>query len=589
MTEQKELINILKDAINDKKNDVKNYNNRLDQNLSRKMQLMDNLKQDVNEITKLDMNEINEIITLFPMEEEEKGSLKKELDVIKALLTLNQTEKTNYTLLPNQLEAVTKFIEYLEEYIEKKNIEKQSLDPEYNHIMVLTNKYKDLLSKLKKPNNSELISDVDTILQLFQENNIGEDEKQAILLSLIKYNQEIIAKKETEINNQGLGITDSELKFIFERYGYNFNKLEKKYQLKLKREGNRKNIEEVFNAMQKEGFSKLNEESSGLRLCALLLASTKENITTITSLAQERGINITTIEKLVSAFISNNYRWDGKYKVGKKEDFQKNLSLLAEHGISIPVVADKEKEVLIISHTKLQKNLEWLERYGLYTDTIGDTLLDDFLSALTSQNIPENIDLWIESHPLGIQYIRDNLSALSSYLSCDSLLFYKLYLSQKKPGNMAFRLTVSNGIKKLHLKKEINKDSISYYGITNIASAKNIVKKKEIHFAQEKEYIKCAKQSLKDTISDNIFNYPFIVALNRFSDSSESLLYDIHGIKISKLKVLRLYDSLYKNGLGNTVDSLLFSIFYQKIVSEEEYHWVMKEVMSAIDTEGEII
>lgn len=589
MTEQKELINILKDAINDKKNDVKNYNNRLDQNLSRKMQLMDNLKQDVNEITKLDMNEINEIITLFPMEEEEKVSLKKELDVIKALLTLNQTEKTNYTLLPNQLEAVTKFIEYLEEYIEKKNIEKQSLDPEYNHIMVLTNKYKDLLSKLKKPNNSELISDVDTILQLFQENNIGEDEKQAILLSLIKYNQEIIAKKETEINNQGLGITDSELKFIFERYGYNFNKLEKKYQLKLKREGNRKNIEEVFNAMQKEGFSKLNEESSGLRLCALLLASTKENITTITSLAQERGINITTIEKLVSAFISNNYRWDGKYKVGKKEDFQKNLSLLAEHGISIPVVADKEKEVLIISHTKLQKNLEWLERYGLYTDTIGDTLLDDFLSALTSQNIPENIDLWIESHPLGIQYIRDNLSALSSCLSCDSLLFYKLYLSQKKPGNMAFRLTVSNGIKKLHLKKEINKDSISYYGITNIASAKSIVKKKEIHFAQEKEYIKCAKQSLKDTISDNIFNYPFIVALNRFSDSSESLLYDIHGIKISKLKVLRLYDSLYKNGLGNTVDSLLFSIFYQKIVSEEEYHWVMKEVMSAIDTEGEII
>ena len=47
MTEQKELINILKNAINDKKNDVKDYNNRLDQNLSRKMQLMDTLKQDV--------------------------------------------------------------------------------------------------------------------------------------------------------------------------------------------------------------------------------------------------------------------------------------------------------------------------------------------------------------------------------------------------------------------------------------------------------------------------------------------------------------------------------------------------------------
>ena len=235
MTEQKELITVLKDAINDKKNDVKEYNNRLDQNLSHKMQLMDDLKRDVNEIIKLDMNEINEIITLFPITDEEKASLKKELDVIKALLTLNQTEKTNYTLLPKQLDAVTEFVEYLEEYIEKKNIEKQSIDPEYNHIMVLTNKYKGLLSKLKRPNNMELISDVDTILQLFQENNVTEDEKQAILLSLIKYNQEIIEKKEEDIRERSIGITVSELDYIFQRYGYNFNNLDKEYQLKLKR------------------------------------------------------------------------------------------------------------------------------------------------------------------------------------------------------------------------------------------------------------------------------------------------------------------------------------------------------------------
>lgn len=572
MTEQKELINILKDAINDKKNDVKNYNNRLDQNLSRKMQLMDNLKQDVNEITKLDMNEINEIITLFPMEEEEKVSLKKELDVIKALLTLNQTEKTNYTLLPNQLEAVTKFIEYLEEYIEKKNIEKQSLDPEYNHIMVLTNKYKDLLSKLKKPNNSELISDVDTILQLFQENNIGEDEKQAILLSLIKYNQEIIAKKETEINNQGLGITDSELKFIFERYGYNFNKLEKKYQLKLKREGNRKNIEEVFNAMQKEGFSKLNEESSGLRLCALLLASTKENITTITSLAQERGINITTIEKLVSAYIPNEYIYDGKYRIGRKEDFQKNVSLLVEHGISIPYVAEKEKEILILTNKRLQENLEWLERYGLYSEETQTSLLDDFLSALKSPYIPEMIDIWIESHPLGLRYIKNNLTALSTNIETNKLLFHKLHLSATIGNNEAFRLIMSNGVKKLLLRKEITNDDIEYQGIHDMESAKRVNNQKEIHLKMEKKYQRIAKESLHHAISSTIFDYPEIISLDRFSDSKESLLYDINGLRISKLKVLRIYNALCEQNLGKTIDALLFAITYHKILTEEEYN-----------------
>ena len=341
--------------------------------------------------------------------------------------------------------------------------------------------------------------------------------------------------------------------------------------------------------MQKEGFSKINEASTGLVLTSLLLGSSKENILDVTSLARERGINITTIEKLISAYLPNEYLWNGKYKIGMKDDFKKNLSLLAEHGISIPIVAEKEKELLVMPNIRLQKNLEWLERYGLYSDTLGNALLDDFLSALMSKNIPEIIDLWIESHPLGIQYIEDNLSALSSYLSFDSLLFYKLYLSQKKPGNSAFRLTVSNGIKKLHLRKEISKDSISYYGITDLISAKNIVKKKEMHFKQEEKYMQCAKESLTETISDNIFDNPFIIALNRFSDSSETLLYDIHGVKISKLKVLRIYDSLYKKGLGNTIDSLLFSIFYQKIVSEEEYHWVVREVIRAIDIEGEIV
>ena len=199
MTEQTELITILKDAINHKKMDVKEYNDRLDQNLSKKMQLLENLKKDVNEITKANINQINEMIDAFQISEEEKNNLKKELDIIKAVLTLNQTENTNYTLLPNQLAALTRFIENLEKYIENKNLEKQSIDPEYNQIMLLTKQYKKLLSQLKKPTQETLITDIDTILQMFQEEEIQEEEKQAILLSLIKYNYEITRKKETTL------------------------------------------------------------------------------------------------------------------------------------------------------------------------------------------------------------------------------------------------------------------------------------------------------------------------------------------------------------------------------------------------------
>ena len=589
MTEQTELITVLKDAINNKKNDVREYNNRLDQNLRGKMQILDDLRQDVNEITKVDMNTLNEIIQLFPLPDEKKASLKKELDIIKALLTLNQTEKTNYTLHPNQLAAFTTFIDNLEKYIEKKNLEKQSIDPEYNHIMVLTNRYKNLLSKLKKPNHEELITDIDTILHLFSENQVSEEDRQAILLSLIKYNQEVIAKKEHDINHRRVDLTTMELTSIFQRYGYDFSKLDTSYQIKLKKEGDRKNIDEVFLAMQDVGFVRFREDTSGLILTSLLLGSTKEIIEDVTSLARERGINLTTSQQLISAYLPRTYLWNGRYHIGKMEDFKKNLVLLAEHGISIPDVSSKIKELLTISNSRLQNNLEWLERYGLYKDTVSDLLLDDFLSALMSKNIPEVIDLWIESHPLGIVYVKNNLSVLSSYVSDDVLLFYKLHMSLMQNDVSPFRLTVSNGVKKLHLRKEFTNDTIPYLGIYDLESAKEVTKTFEILFEKQDKYMNCARLSLTNSISDNVFDYPYIVSMNHFSDPHETLLYDIAGIKISKLKVLRIYDSLCKCGLGDSLDALLFAVTYHKLFTEYEYHKLVVTIKEEVEKEGEIL
>ena len=96
MTEN--LINLLKDAINDKKKAVKEYNNHLDKNLSNKIEVLENLRKDINEITKIEMSMLNEMVDSFQISDKDKDDMKKELDIIKALLTLNQKEKTNYTL-----------------------------------------------------------------------------------------------------------------------------------------------------------------------------------------------------------------------------------------------------------------------------------------------------------------------------------------------------------------------------------------------------------------------------------------------------------------------------------------------------------
>ena len=250
------LITLLKDAINEKKKAVKEYNNHLDKNLSDKIEILDNLRNDINEITKIEISRLNEIVDSFQMETEEKENMKKELDIIKALLTLNQTEKTNYTLLANQLTIISSFLDNLEVYIDEKNGEKQAIDPEYNHIVTITNKYKELLYKIKNPNTNELITDIDTILQLFQDSNIAEEEKQAILLALIKYNQEVVKEKVKETHQKKKKVTEKELSHLLSCYGYTWNKLDKKYQEKIKKHGIVKNIEEVFNDCEK--ISKLN-------------------------------------------------------------------------------------------------------------------------------------------------------------------------------------------------------------------------------------------------------------------------------------------------------------------------------------------
>ena len=82
---------------------------------------------------------------------------------------------------------------------------------------------------------------------------------------------------------------------------------------------------------------------------------------------------------------------------------------------------------------------------------------------------------------------------------------------------------------------------------------------------------KIAKDSTNNSIHDNIFEKPEIASLNRFSSSKDTLLYDINGLKISKLKVLRIYDALCQNNLGNTTEALLYAICYNKIITKEEY------------------
>ena len=151
----------------------------------------------------------------------------------------------------------------------------------------------------------------------------------------------------------------------------------------------------------------------------------------------------------------------------------------------------------------------------------------------------------------------------------------------------AFRFTMSNGVKRLNLRKEVTKDQYDYHGITDLTSAFRETEYKQPHFEKEMQYNTLASRSKFCEISNEIFDKPEITSLNRFSNSTETLLYDINGLRVSKLKVLRIYDILCHNHLGNTLDALLYSICYNKIITEEEYRNLRKDIIQVTGWKGE--
>lgn len=586
---QQNLIELLITAINKKKYDMKEYSHKLDITLPEKIEIATALKKDINKIIDMDMNKINAIIDELALQEEKKAELKNHLDVIKALLTLNRSQQTSYTLAKDQMAALTVFIERLESYIDKKNTEQEAIDPEYNEIISITTKYKNLLMQLKNPNNKKLIADMDTISYLFQENQISEDKKQVILLALLKYNQELtnslISLQEKKVKDLAQ-LSETELKKALAQFGYNYDILAPTYQQELLKFGSLKNITEVLLTLQKENFPKLEEESQGLILTAILLYSNKKTATEIIKLAQQKGIRIEQLPTICAILLDQTKSINSKLKIKASSiDFKDNVALLSERGISIPYVVETCKELLIIPSQYLRYNIDIFEKYGFSIAESNKSLLSASLSSLKAKNFTRIVDLFIETHPLGLEYMKDNLSVISQDLLADDLLFYKLYQSQVVETEGAFRLTVSEGIQKLQLRGAITNNQISYQGIQDKKTALEITKAYQVPIVEKDTLDKLLEKDNYHIISDQIFDNQYIKILNRFSDRDETLIYDINGIRISKLKVLRIYDILLKNTVAEDLNSLLYAITYNTILTKEQYQKLVIDIKTATGIE----
>lgn len=598
------LVQLLRENIAKNKVLIHKYYLYQDFSLDEKIDLERLLFASVFNISIIPYSNLEKIVDGFSITLEEKKTMKNQLRTIVTILKLNSINGTNMVLDEGQMEVLNIFLRKLHEYISERRefMLKNNIDIE--KLTEINDKYKALATTLSNPKNTNFISDMDSLITLFDEVSLPEEERQKIIVSLIKYNRNIFnSKNKTGKKKVNSNLLDTnKVKEIFKKYGYDFSKLSGDIQDKILEFGKLGKIKEVLCTLSKLGLEKLDEEENGYQLMSLVLASDKETIGNTVKFALKKRILNNLLVVMPSAFISsennsfnnignkkfkimdsafiNNYK---PYIVGCDLEFRNNALLLEKYGLSVKYVLDKCPLLLMISSEKLSNNLELFLEYGFSFNGKKKRLVNSALMALTADNFSEIVDQFIEIHPFGVKYLRDNLSSIKTVKRADDILFYNIYYSRLfENDDVAFRRVISNNTEYLCICGNINdRFRKSYYGI-NDSNKREITNTIIPIFNVKNRYLEVLEKDYDRVIDVSIFDNEYIQKINVFSDEVEPLIYNFGGIRISKIKVLRVFNILIKNGILASLDSLLFAITYNTIISAENYERLSKMIRECL-------
>lgn len=582
------LIHLLKKSISEKKAIIHRYYQYKDDTLEEKQELEKLMFASCYNISTVSLETINDIIDSFSISNDDKKQLKEDISTIMTILKLNNISGTTLVLDDSQINVLNKFTNYLHEYVVTRRDFATYENIDIEKITFLNDKYKSLATLLNNPKNKKFVSDISTLNILFDENNVSSDEKRDILLSIIKYNKSLFnyKKKEDESSITKYGDLDiDKVRVIFKKYDYDFDSYSESFRNKVLGNGSFVRIREVLDSLSKYKFPKVLNEYT---LMSLLLGSDKETISKCVSLATSNKLKVEQLLRIPGVLIkrengtilskrynkfrivgydSDNYK-DEVYIVGSFKDFEKNIYSLSKYGLSIKNVFNRCPLVLVIPNEILSDNLETFLEYGFTFKDRSNNLFDKAMPALLCNNLAEVIDQFIEIHPYGISYLRQNLSCIKTVSSCFDTMFYKIYYSIMMNGiNEAFITVISNNKSFLCFK---NLDSEEYLNI-NDNNKVEITNTIIPEFTDRGKYMEIIKNT-DLSIDFEIFDNEFIQNINVYSDKEEPLIYNFDGIRISKIKVLRIFNALLKNHVLANMDSFMFSVTYNTIINQNDYN-----------------
>ena len=447
---------------------------------------------------------------------------------------------------------------------------KNKMQLKYNELKNNSNENDDILKIVKELEklDNELIEEdlLEDIFNKLNNEKVSKNDIELLLYLSVKYNNEIFELLKTqELKENKEKLTDQELKEVFEKYGYNYSKVNEEQKQRLRIKGNIKNIEEVFEAIANYSIPFKETEITSI---SLLIKSDKDAIETIYQLSQKYNVDFSRIIRLIPGILihkssktyKNNSSKLGIQQVqGSFEDFEENIKLLEECGYDIKDVMKSTITIFIVPNKTLRRNVEELRKYG-FPKNLNEIKFK--LSGLKGDAI-KNIDRFIELDEFN--YIKQNTSRLC--LEQTSPIFTRLYFAKKlnKSGQEHYEIK----------RKTKNKEILTGTITTETELDKKInINELETNYPGIDSY----KEILEFLSHEDRKGYPYEMSNDELMEEFEKLFkqnqieYKINDNILSRYKTQRIYSLLTKKFKETKKDQLLlFALTYNSLLSHDEY------------------
>ena len=548
------------------------------------VEIYNDLSNNINNLIYIKKDALKKIIKKFNIKNYK--DLYNELKTIRKILTMNKEYKCTLRLFKKNKDAYNYFLENFSNLIKKD----EESDPDILKLKKNKEEYNSLKEIINKEKFAITKKEVVLIEKLFEDDNTKES--QDIISELIEYEntlyQDTISKAKKKPIEK---VNEKDFIYLFKKYNYNYLELEKEYQKLLITNGNIKNITEMFKILEKYEYPTIN---NNYILVSILLGSSEKCITEVTEFAKENKILPKDLLEISGALICQNDNKNTDFysimTTGSSIDFMRNIKTLKDNGINIDYLFKKCKSILTIPNKLLEKNLDAFKKYGFSFDYKKRGIIDPSPCALMSLNFTEIVDAFIEINPNGLKYLVDNLSNLKTVSNPLALMFYNIYACTNKAKTSEdgpFRKVLEENNENYQLKAIITRNrpdlhNTYYLGITeeNKQEKTNTITPK---IKGKNRFDKIIKNSKEKTISNSIFNNTYIQAINKYIDYDNALIYNFNDVRISRLKVLRIYNTLIKNGIKDSIDSFMYAITYNTIINKENYDKIYNCIKEEIE------